>query len=161
MFRIRNGVFETNSSSVHVISIQKDPPKDIFPLHISRKYYGWGDEFLGTAEERASYFYTALCNCDKELHEPIHNACLKMMSLLPEDIRYDCKFEDDEYYIDHYDKLLPWVQDLVDNNEKFLRFIFGDDSYVHTGNDNIDYEDYEYPDEGIQDDGSEIFIKGN
>lgn len=161
MFRIRNGVFETNSSSVHVISIQKDPPKNIFPLRISRKYYGWGLEFLDTPEERASYFYTALCNCGEELHEPVHDARLKMTNLLPEDIRYDCKFEDGECYIDHCDELLPWVQDLVDDNEKFLRFIFGDDSYIRTGNDNIDYEDYEYPDEGIQDDGSEVFIKGN
>lgn len=107
MFRIRNGVFETNSSSVHVISIQNDPPKDIFPLHISRKYYGWGDEFLDTANEKASYFYTALAYLKNELHESTDNERTGMINLLPEDIRYDCKFEDDECYIDHYDELLP------------------------------------------------------
>ena len=162
MISIRKGVFETNSSSVHTIVIQKDPPKNIHPIKIQEDDYGWGLEFLQTPEERASYFYTALCDCGEGLDEPVHDARLKMMSLLPKDIRYECKFENGEdCYIDHCDDLLPWLQDLIDDNDKFLRFIYGDKSYVRTGNDNTDYDDFEYPEEGIQDNGSEVFIKGN
>ena len=162
MISIRKGVFETNSSSVHTIVIQKNPPKNIHPIKIQEGDYGWSLEFLQTPEERASYFYTALCNCGEGLDEPVHDARLKMMSLLPKDIRYECKFENGEdCYIDHCDELLPWLQDLIDDNDKFLRFIYGDKSYVCTGNDNTDYDDFEYPEEGIHDDGSEVFIKGN
>ena len=162
MISIRKGVFETNSSSVHTIVIQANPPKKIYPLMIYEDDYGWSLEFLQTPEERASYFYTALCNCGEELHEPVHDARLKMMSLLPKDIRYECEFENGkDCYIDHCYELLPWLQDLIDDNDKFLRFIYGDKSYVRTGNDNTDYIDFEYPEEGIQDDGSEVYIKGN
>lgn len=162
MINIRKGVFETNSSSVHTIVIQGNMPEIIYPIFICEGNYGWEEEYLGIPEERASYFYTALCNCGEELHEPVHDARLKMMSLLPKEIRYECEFENGEdCYIDHCDELLPWLQDLIDDNDKFLRFIYGNESYVSTGNDNTDYDDFEYPEEGIQNDGSEVFIKGN
>lgn len=161
MISIKKGVFETNSSSVHTIVIQKDPPKNIYPIKIQEEDYGWYYRTLNTPEERASYFFTALSFLGNSLNEPTKDPRLTMMSLLPKDIRYVCKFKEDDCYIDHCDELLPWLQDLIDDNDKFLRFIFGNRSYVHTGSDN-DYDDgFEHPEEGIQNDGSEVFIKGN
>lgn len=43
MIQVRNGIFETNSSSVHAISVYTVPPKDIpKEIHLTLGEYGWG-----------------------------------------------------------------------------------------------------------------------
>lgn len=59
--QIRQGVFETNSSSTHSICIAKDTeliiPKE---LHLEFGEFGWECNTLNSLQEKASYLYTGL-----------------------------------------------------------------------------------------------------
>ena len=160
MYKIRSGVFETNSSSVHTIVIQKDKERSIYPIDVKTGCYGWSREYLATPSEKASYFYTALC--DLYYNDP-EKADAIITELMPEVIRHDCTFErDDSFGIDHFDELRPWVEDLMKDRDKLMRFIFGKESYVFTRNDNMDYD--EYKDDIVPDEDNteyDVFIKYN
>ena len=60
--QIRRGVFETNSSSVHTITITKNPNNLKFPkkLIFDSGDYGWEHACLNTPEEKASYLWETI-----------------------------------------------------------------------------------------------------
>ena len=105
MRQIRNGVFETNSSSVHSICIQKD--KNITlpnSIYFYTDEYGWEFDCVNTA----SYLYTAILSTyDKdEAEEKIKQ--IKTV-LDKHSISYD--FEEPLYYNGQYYKLYPKIKD--------------------------------------------------
>lgn len=157
MHKIRSETFETNSSSVHTIVIQKQPAKNIYPINIMSGQYGWERDWLATPGERASYLYTAMTNLlDTQRADKF------MRNILPEDIRYACKIKGStDGYIDHAEDLKPWVNDLLQDHNKAIRFIFGDESYVYTTNDNVDEdeEDAKILADADDDDDYEIYVK--
>ena len=133
MKQVRNGVFETNSSSVHSICIQKDKnitlPNSIY-FHTGE--YGWEFDCVDTA----SYLYTLILNSgDKE--EKLNT--LKNI-LDKHSISYT--FEEPKTgYVDHGYEAREFVDAVLNDEDLLLRCLFGTDSCVYTGNDNNVDED--------------------
>ena len=147
MRQIRNGVFETNSSSVHSICIQKDKnitlPNSIY-FHTGE--YGWEFDRVDTA----SYLYTAILSTyDKdEAEEKIKQikTVLDKHSIsydFEEPLYYNGKYGSwlDNGYIDHGCEAADFVDAVLNDEDLLLRCLFGTDSCVYTGNDNSAEED--------------------
>lgn len=146
MRQIRNGVFETNSSSCHSICIQKD--KNITlpsSIHFSIGEYGWEFDCVDTA----SYLYTLILN-SKDKEEKLNT----LKSVLDKhNINYT--FEEpklrkyywigDEYldtgYVDHNSCARNFIEAVLNDEDLLLRCLFGTDSCVYTGNDNSAEQD--------------------
>jgi hypothetical protein len=127
---VRNGVFETNSSSTHSIVI---PKKDVteFPKSIEfcQGDYGWEFEQYSLP----NYLYTAIRN-SRHVDEYIE----KLKSVLDKhNIEYT--FNDSyEGYIDHEYELEDFLEAVFSDEDLLLRCLFGN-SAVYTGNDNSGY----------------------
>ena len=152
MKQIRKNVFETNSSSCHSLVISKD---DYGPNHIptflnfdADEDYGWEQYCLSTDEEKASYLYTAMLNCDmgaqaKEFKRKLEED-FKIKIFVPDYKRETNKYSDWEYWncrgsVDHAGELIPFINEILENDDKLKRFLFDDKSKIYTGNDNVDY----------------------
>lgn len=152
--QIRKGVFETNSSSTHAICISKDNiNKNSLPEHITFTHgeFGWEFDTHSDTWTKASYLYQAICDCNdgNERQEKLN----KIIELLK---KYDitCDFEPDKNtewgdgYIDHAGETYELVDALLCDEDKLIRYLFGE-SFIITGNDNSDsYNDRMYVNEG-------------
>ena len=77
-----------------------------------------------------------------------------------------CKFKPkkkDEYgftegYIDHVEDVGDFLRAVLHNENRLLRYLFGD-SFILTGNDNSEYD--EFKGEKISESEYEIYYKGN
>lgn len=138
MLNIRKSLFETNSSSVHALVIPKDQsisiPKKVI-LHYGE--YGWEAD---SYDDTLDYVYTA---CVDQGQKEVD----KLISYLKYKGVEEIELRNSEYNygIDHgYE--VP-LDDLFTNENLLDRFIFGNKSFVQTGNDNNDYypkeEDYD------------------
>ena len=148
--QIRRSVFETNSSSVHTITMSKDcnsykknpiPEKLVF--HTS--CYGWEVEKYDTPNERASYLYTALVNISNETLEDdkrvitdilAKHGCEAVFEEVPQNSWSDC-------YIDHGNELDEFIGVVMSGEDALMEYLFGD-SCVYTYNDNMGYYDMRY-----------------
>ena len=158
MKQIRTGVFETNSSSVHSICISKN--EDIVKLpeiFFGFGDYGWEQDVLNTCAERASYLWTAIIECfgyDKEIPKVKEYKSKITEMLNSEGIQCDfAKYEikkssydnknycDIDGYMDHGGKAREFVEAVVRDKDRLLRYLFSPDSVIYTGNDNESYSD--------------------
>lgn len=143
--QIRNSVFETNSSSTHSIAIPKNGGT---PNYVSfhTDEFGWSFNEVDAAD----YFYTAIyetSETEAEANEKIE----KLKNILnAHDVEYDFNepktyiwrndydnkdyFSLDDGHIDHGYELKPFVEELLNDENKLLRFLGG--GLVFTGNDN-------------------------
>ena len=132
---IRNGVFETNSSSTHSIAVSKKKVTN-FPESIEfyQGEYGWEHDRYSLP----SYLYTAICESNKK-DEYID----KLKKVLDKhNIKYS--FDDSwQGYIDHEYELSDFLEAIFSDEDLLLRVLFGD-SVVYTGNDNVGYSEYDY-----------------
>ena len=150
MKQIRNNVFETNSSSTHSIAIPKkcEAPSRV---NLYTGDFGWSFDEVDAAD----YFYTAIyetSDTEFELQEKLE----KLRSILEaHDIEYHLarvkhhtwfsNYDNKEYlslddgYIDHGYELKDFVDELLNDEDKLLRFLGG--GLVFTGNDNSDTEE--------------------
>ena len=187
---IRKSVFETNSSSTHVISITKHSNYNI-PKHINFKFgeFGWEYATYKDMESKASYLYTMTEYFNGEYIEEFNKRELylkKIMEYLDEEgVTYtfeDRKVNeygwDDNGFIDHGAYSPEIIEGILESKEKFFRYLFDDRSYITTGNDNnlgyyipeIGYED-DYFDEYNEEEwnrqvnrlkeDNDIYFKGN
>lgn len=173
--QIRQGCFETNSSSVHAICISYSAMDNVadIPLKMNFKFgnFGWSRQTLSTIESRASYLYTAIVGCTPKLSD-----CSQMMERLnfvyqtlrkhgveridfePMEIHIFTYKDDMSFYvecpdynnIDHVGECESFVEHVCTDEDALLAFLFNPQSYVETGNDNEDYEPYidvDYPHE--------------
>lgn len=170
MIKIRNNVFETNSSSIHAICVSSKPV-DAHGLTVTLRIgeFGWEHEWYQDIDSRASYIYTAACyiygrdfyNDFKELLEPYGIEVDK-------DWDYGAKFntfdDGDSYlangYIDHGGELQEFVDRCLNDADVLIRFIFGEESFVMTTNDNCDYDDEE-DNAQVEAGDNELIWKGN
>ena len=150
MLTIRESVFETNSSSVHALIISENEPAFTGKrtLRVSVGEYGWGPDVLDTPEERANYFYTAMCcqnyyrdndpfNRLGELLAPYGVTLVRGVE--PVFRKYDNgRYYLDNGYIDHAEDTEALVQLMCDNPNLLYRFIFSEASCVVVTNDNYD-----------------------
>lgn len=156
MKKIRQNVFETNSSSTHSICIAKDAKLTIpNQLNFNFGEFGWEEDSLKTNDEKASYLYTGLIARDR------HDDVEKIISFLNskgidvgvEKPIYETRSYTDngviiEYtsgqnigYIDHSDELEDFLDAVCYDENKLMRYLFSDLSFIRTGNDNDEDSD--------------------
>lgn len=170
--QIRQGCFETNSSSTHAICIS-DYKMDLhnLPEKVIFRHgdFSWGPEVLSTIEERASYLYQTLYELFYSEPQTLSAIINKIYSLLGK-FDIDCEFEPVSKenawndvtggYVDHVNcGGLEWVQAVLHSESRFLKYLFGDDSFVVIGNDNDD--DYEKYMRNCELSHHELYIKDN
>lgn len=143
MKKIRNKVFETNSSSIHSVTVYRKNDNsaiDYLNAHgpvlvVSPKYFGWDIETYTDVEDKLSYAYSLACCFDSdeflERKEFIKN--------ILEEIGFKPVFysNTNKCYVDHFG---CWengfLQKLFSDKEFFTQFVFNNKSFVLTGNDN-------------------------
>ena len=164
--QIRRGVFETNSSSAHTITITKNPNNLKFPkkLIFDSGDYGWEHACLITPEEKASYLWEgiiyvfpdhknknlteynkAIASITKILKSVGVKAVFKYNNPKYEESKYGDYYKfynkegyEDDGYIDHAYELITFVKEVCFDKDKLLGFLFSENSYIETGNDNED-----------------------
>ena len=144
MIQVRNGVFETNSSSTHSICIPKKTDVKIDSVYFGIGEYGWENrEVLDTP----SYLYTAILGGYKEDVAMLKINRIKSI-LDAHSIKYD--FEEpkwryshydgakylDEGYIDHVYETHEFIEAVLNDENMLLRYLFN--GVIYTGNDNQD-----------------------
>lgn len=150
MRQVRTGVFETNSSSTHSIAIPKSCDNaNYISFHIGE--FGWGWE----EADPTDYFYTAIYETSGTQYE-VEEKIEKLKSILNlHGIEYrfgraethiwhsDDNNKDylclDNGYIDHSDELTDFVDKLLNDGDKLVRFLSR--GLVFTGNDNSGSEE--------------------
>ena len=158
--KIRSSVFETNSSSVHAMIITKGEtnPSDN-AVNFGFGEYGWEEREYHDVCDKANYFYTAAYDIyGEDIKYRIENVLSKY--------GIKCRFASpsigrlfEECYVDHSYDAKDFVDAMLDNPDMFVRFLFNEDSFIHTGNDNSEMEWFdvvhntEYP--------HDEFVKGN
>ncbi len=139
--QVRNGVFETNSSSTHSICISKAPVGDIKNRYVSFNIgeYGWENDCVDICD----YLYTAILQFSDsdELLKKLKDILDKHL------IKYE--FEQPKYEmfgkekwlsygsVDHAGETRDFVETVLSDEDMLMRCLFGD-SFVNTGNDNQD-----------------------
>lgn len=172
MFSIRFGLFETNSSSVHVLVIPKDTKLHIpTKVILNGKDYGWENWVI---HDTINYFFQACLDRGKEEVnkfieylkrkgvEEIEGGTLHWVEH-DENYPYSGWKNEDNFwvdgYIDHSDAI-P-LDDLFANESLLDRFLFGD-SFIQMGNDNVADYQKECPNSSWYDlDKYDIITKGN
>ncbi len=164
---IRNGVFETNSSSAHSLAYGTSkvicgaswgmPPDetdfsnpkyrlDAVPDNY-RSYtfyewlgeYGWGFDVLTTPQEKFSYLLTQIADTSEELHESTDYETIKEMV---EDIGCEIiRCNDQDGYVDHesYGIVKP---SLFKSKKDLITYLFNDNIRVYIENDNDEYQEW-------------------
>ena len=176
--KVRNGVFETNSSSVHVLGIAKNVPME--ELELPKSFYfdlgsfGWENDTISTYAGKGRYLHTmAFVHWDQfeknnteanEAYEEWKNGVTAILNahgvnevefkeLEPNERWYD-------YYIDHCEYDDDCINKFATDSEYLINFLFNDKSQVVTGNDNN--FDGGAPDESdLPNECEIIYYKGN
>lgn len=159
--QIRRSCFETNSSSTHAICITKEgyTKGDYIEFEIGE--FGWEFDTYSDLHSRASYLITAIFNSDKDYADEKLQQLKDILSdngikyVIPEpkidSWEYNGKteyFYDIDGYIDHVGETREFVEAVLSDSDKLMRYLFGD-SMIITGNDNSDdYSDRMYVNEG-------------
>ena len=159
MKQIRNNVFETNSSSTHSIAIPKSFGK-ISGVAFRVDEFGWGFNIADPAD----YFYTAIYETSDTEEEVSEKIRMLKDILDAHGIDYDFSepkthiwhddYDNKDYlslddgYIDHGGELKEFVDMLLNNGDKLVRFLSG--GLVFTGNDNCSTEQSGFIDRNIE-----------
>ena len=147
MKKIRTGVWETNSSSCHSLSINDTNilldyliPDEYGEVTIEPGKFGWEWEKFNDAATKASYCLTgiqyvkdeevALSNLREVIQE--HTLCNQVNLIIP-----NGDYESKSYgYIDHQSIDEGQMDDLLFDKTKLHNFIFNKKSWLFLGNDN-------------------------
>lgn len=167
---IRNGVFETNSSSAHSLSYNtseilrgndwtsedvtdfSDSPyylKEIptkykdYPLYEELGEYGWYGDDLTTPQEKFSYLLTGLGSSIPDVREhPFYTQLEEWLDKLGVDFHKAwCYDYGDNGYIDHQS------QDIINpslfkTKEDLITYLFNNELIIHIENDNEEYQQW-------------------
>ena len=155
MIQIRQGVFETNSSSTHAISICEFHSNIELPevvLFETNQEFGWEFEDYTDVYSKANYLWLAICYKYDTLgqEDELIRAKATISQYLErigvraefEDCRYvESEWYDDKYidirgYIDHPEDLYELVDAVLESPELLYGYLFNSESMVSTGNDN-------------------------
>lgn len=149
----RRNVFETNSSSTHSICIATNRNTELtYPekLYFRCGEFGWEVKRLTSPEDKAAYLYASFL--DLYSRDKAQDVMAFIMETL-QDAGVQCEFETPIYHtygsgntyiqnagIDHCgeDDHERFVDKTTSNKGRLLRYLFSEDSFVLTGNDNCD-----------------------
>ena len=163
----RQGVFETNSSSTHAISIIKKSNITEYPdeVRFDKGNFGWDSEIYFDTSDKASYLWEAIIGyywkniykvkeCMQVIKKTLAKYGIKAIFVYDDISMYThtydngdtysyiiCKNADgekDDGYIDHTEDLGNFIESTVFNKKRLLNYLFDYNSYVSTGNDNSD-----------------------
>ena len=174
MYAIRRGIFETNSSSIHAISIPRKADIKNIPksLKFFRQSFGWEVAIYSSLSDKLSYLYEMIFSSSYGAYH-----LSKLMKFLdkkgidytfpdPDCASYDgdmefYEFDPESGNIDHgsswgYD-LDSFLNKLLNDDDLLSRYLFSHDTYIYTGNDNSE-GDYPSYDRGLD---YESFVKYN
>lgn len=179
--QMRQGIFESNSSSTHVLCIPKDRkipailPKE---LKVDFDEYGWTCDCRTDTFE---YLCTAIYDIGDvdvvdEAMETLSNILAKYgINLIKKDVKTNTttwrdapyRYYDIDGYVDHAGELQDFIKDLFNDEEKLMTFLFGD-SMIYTGNDNsgtpncyVEVGDWDYELRSDIAKKYDIYVKGN
>ena len=133
---VRNGVFETNSSSTHSVTVNNGNWQTICPneeniIILYGRDFGW--EWKKFNDSRTKAVYCAVSFKDNE------NRLENLKKIICDYTNAnDVIFYIDDCYIDH--QSVDTVYDLSD--DEINSFIFSSDSWLYLGNDNSDNSDF-------------------
>ena len=150
MIKIRRGMFETNSSSTHTIIVtdRKTEPGNLVDFSIGE--FGWGFKKLTSIDEKASYLYTMACYClDEDVYPRLYDMLIKYgvecscSNPAVFDKKYNCL---DNGWVDHGcdGDARDFVSRMLSHEHALIKYLFSDESFVVTGNDNCDEDEYEW-----------------
>lgn len=186
MLNIRQGTFETNSSSTHSLVIfHEDWDRNgyeytfNFPMDIIGGYYGRGcSRVLSTPQAKLNYIWTAIvdlyCEYDDEKKEIRHtDNSLYWMKILqevaPKSNFILPKYGDYNKGVDHCGNLVDFFNECRLNNEILKDLILEDNSFILVEGDEFCmvisafYPDYWTNEEKLVElrDNYKIYVKGN
>lgn len=164
---IRNGVFETNSSSAHSLAygteyilrgsrwyqptMEHDFSNPMYRLdEVPDNYrgytfyewlgeFGWNGKPLRTPQEKFSYLLTQMADTSEELHESTDYETIKEMV---EDIGCEVvRRNNQDGYVDHesYGIVKP---SLFKSKKDLITYLFNDNITVYIENDNSEYQEW-------------------
>lgn len=163
---VRSNCFETNSSSVHAIVIDRRSGlqnPDSFGIGFTLGQFRWEWKNYNTIEDRASYLWTAIvCSYSEDTEDDTNyrtEKALEWAEYIKSAIRHQFGSDVDIYFqwpkpedwfdIDHFYALREWLDHLKEDEEDLLLYLFGKGSVIRTGNDNSDdHVDYSCPEYG-------------
>lgn len=152
---IRQNTFETNSSSTHAICIATEsaltlPKKLIFKLG----EFGWEWKSYSSPEDKAAYLFTAIVYTNEDESREqlqiddwseiqwIKNTLdsYGVVAIFQDPVwrkssSGDCSWLD-YGYIDHGWELKDFLNDILNNENFLMQYLFSSDSCIETGNDN-------------------------
>jgi hypothetical protein len=154
LIKIREGFFETNSSSTHSLSIAENKPSltelkkeyNGKTITITGGEFGWDSKEYNAFEIKLDYIFTNLRDTDSTLkkYQKINKKLEKdlivfLKNKLGVDVLVDIN-SDSDCYIDHQSISLIRDELLDDNDEwdynKLFNFLFSEESSVETSSDN-------------------------
>ena len=159
MVKVRNGVYETNSSSSHSIVVTKSAKSRNFHFHVGYatydngilrlsedNHFGWGWEVLSTWLDRFAYAVAEVQYEEAMLEELLSGMKERLgcsAIIVPRRTLWgdDSKTEPDYGYIDHQSAGLLRMF-LADQQIEMLDFIFDDRYIIILDNDNNDGEQH-------------------
>lgn len=173
MINIRKGTFETNSSSTHSICVTHTnnlcPIPEKIEIDLDNYGFGWEYEKYNTTEEKLAYLLIGAMSGYKNDFVSTAKRLDKIVSTIKKWVKVvnikgievvsygdNMYFEPIEGYVDHRDELDELVGAMLENEELLKRYLFSDESFILTGNDNS----FGYPDIRVPYEHSE-FYKGN
>lgn len=164
-YTIRNGVWETNSSSMHAIAISNrsldwdEINKWHSTIYFDHGEYGWEHRYYGTVNEKASYLYQAIWDCyyetpysDKQHNKVARKERTKIMNWIYEALGkkgITAVFDTNDFDkygwptggIDHGFETIDFVKYVTSSEKHLYQYLFGTGA-VYTSNDNDDMYDY-------------------
>lgn len=167
--QIRQGVFETNSSSTHAISVVGYFPEDWNPgykvpekVHFALdQEFGWEFETYDDTDSKAAYLWLIICDMHSDVKDldklkevrahienVLHNAGVQEVTFDMGNYTESWRNDGSLYlnypgYIDHCYEAYDFAKALLENDEMMLAYLLDNDSCVATGNDNSDEDVYE------------------
>lgn len=149
--QIREGLFETNSSSVHAMSVftRKDKEYEIpekIKINLNDYAFGWEEDRYFDIESKVAYLYLLAEDCGGDTTKQIE--ALLMAAGVKEVIVVNERNNEWSFggYIDHGDAKVDFLLQLLKSPDLFNDFVFNPVSYVETGNDNVwEHEDIPTP----------------
>lgn len=170
MIKIRNGMFETNSSSTHTIIVTDSKTEPGLFVDFAIGEFGWSFKKLTTINDKASYLYTIACenlcrDVYQDLYEILVKYGVKCSCSVPAVIRHE-SYGDylDNGYVDHACdcEARNFVDRMLNHEHALIKYLFSEESFVVMGNDNCDEDEYEWAQKQLDVDyPHKTYYKGN
>lgn len=156
--QVRKNIFETNSSSTHSIVIGNNG-EDIYAglpklLEFHGGEFGWEHKVYTDTQTKADYLFTSLIYTDTphEYMDSIKATLAKWGIEATFDEIVEKRYSSGRVYyeianneycdIDHGSENKDLVRELCGDEAKLMNYLFSNGSYVETGNDNEEYDEW-------------------